>query len=92
VNPKRDLSNGYVFAEIFNRYFPDEIEMYTVDNGMKQSIKENNWEFLHRFFKKKNIPIDFKDYVSITKVTISPIGPSYPSSARRCLRTAQKGV
>jgi hypothetical protein len=28
VNPKRDLSNGWVFAEIFSRYHPDEIEMY----------------------------------------------------------------
>lgn len=64
TNPKRDLSNGYVFAEIFNRYFPNEIEMYTVDNGMKLSIKENNWDFLRRFFLKKKIPITFEDWVS----------------------------
>jgi hypothetical protein len=64
TNPKRDLSNGYVFAEIFNRYFPNEIEMYTVDNGMKLAIKENNWDFLQRFFNKKKIPISFEDWVS----------------------------
>lgn len=64
TNPKRDLSNGYIFAEIFNRYFPEEIEMYSVDNGFKLSIKQNNWEFLQRFFNKKKIQITFADYVS----------------------------
>jgi hypothetical protein len=62
TNPKRDLSNGFVFAEIFNRYFPNDIEMYQVENGFKLAVKENNWDFLNRFFKKKGIAITSEDY------------------------------
>ena len=61
-NPKRDLSNGFLFAEIFNRYFPSDIEMYQIDNGFKLATKENNWEFLQKLFKRKGIPIENRDY------------------------------
>ncbi len=61
-NPKRDLSNGFLFAEIFNRYFPNDIEMYQIDNGFKLGVKENNWTFMQKLFKRKGIPIDFNDY------------------------------
>lgn len=64
-NPKRDLSNGFIIAEIFNRYYPEDIEMYQVENGHKLACKENNWWFLSRIFKKKGIPIDFKDYDTV---------------------------
>jgi hypothetical protein len=64
-NPKRDLSNGWVFAEIFSRYYPDDLEMYQYDNGFKLDKKVNNWEHLQKFFKKKNIAIEFKDYDSV---------------------------
>ncbi len=57
TNPKRDLSNGWLFAEIFSRQFPDEIEMYQYDNAFKLEKKINNWEHLAKFFKRKNIPI-----------------------------------
>ena len=65
TNPKRDLSNGFVFAEIFNRYFPSDIEMYQIDNGSKLSSKENNWEFLSKLFKRKGIPIEKKEFEGV---------------------------
>jgi len=61
-NPKRDLSNGWVFAEIVSRYYPDELEMYQFDNGFKLDKKTNNWEHLARFFKKKHIDVEYADY------------------------------
>lgn len=56
------MSNGWIVAEIFSRYYPTEIEMYQYDNGFKLDKKRNNWEFLAKFFKKKNIDISESDY------------------------------
>lgn len=62
TNPKRDLSNGWVFAEIFQRYYPDDVEMYQFDNGFKLEKKQNNWIHLCKFFKRKEIDITVKDF------------------------------
>lgn len=62
TNPKRDLSNGWVFAEILQRYFPDDIEMYQFDNGFKLEKKQNNWIHLSKFCKRKQLDITVKDF------------------------------
>lgn len=36
--------------------------MFSIDNGFKLAIKENNWDFLNRFFKKKGVAITSADY------------------------------
>jgi hypothetical protein len=61
-NPKRDLSNGWVFAEILCRHFPSEVEMYQFDNGFKLEKKRNNWEHLQKFFNRKGIPVTVTDW------------------------------
>ena len=53
TNPKRDLANGWLYAEILSRYYPKEVEMYQFDNSFKMEKKINNWEHLNRFLKKK---------------------------------------
>ena len=62
TNPKRDLSNGWIIAEIFSRYYPNKLEMYQFDNGFKLDKKKNNWEFLTTFFKRNEIPITPQDW------------------------------
>ena len=62
TNPKRDLSNGWIYAEILQRYYPNELEMYQFDNGFKLDKKMNNWEHLSKFLKSKEIDVGFKDY------------------------------
>jgi hypothetical protein len=61
-NPKRDLANGWVFAEILARHYPDQVEMYQFDNGFKLEKKRNNWEHLQKFFKRNNIGVTVADW------------------------------
>lgn len=58
-NPKRDLANGFLIAEIFSRRYP-EIQMHSFDNGTEVSRKLSNWEHLERMFSKLNIPLGKK--------------------------------
>ena len=62
TNPKRDLANGWVYAEILSRYYPKELEMYQFDNSFKLDKKLNNWEHLNRFLKRKDVVLTNADY------------------------------
>jgi len=61
-NPKRDLANGWLYAEVLSRYYPEEVEMYQYDNGFKLDKKRNNWEHLQKFFKRKEMPVSPIDW------------------------------
>ena len=57
-NPIRDLSNGYVVAEILMRYYGSEIPMHSIVPGTSSSIKEDNWRQLSHIFALKNIHVE----------------------------------
>ncbi|XP_043983256.1 spermatogenesis-associated protein 4 [Gambusia affinis] len=56
-NLRRDLSNGYLVAEIFSRYFPHDISVYSYHNGVSFSSKQKNWSRIQKFLKKKNLEL-----------------------------------
>ena len=77
-NPKRDLANGWIYAEILSRYYPEEIEMYQYDNGFKLEKKLNNWEHMQKYFKRKGVPV--------TKADWDPVMHCAPSAAYDLLK------
>lgn len=77
-NPKRDFSSGYVFAEIFNRQYPQAVQMHSFDNSTQLDRKKRNWEHLERFFRKYDIQITEKDW--------DPVMHSAPNAALNMLK------
>jgi hypothetical protein len=47
-NARRDFSNGYLVAEIFSWYFPQDIQMHSFINGTSIESKMGNWQQLER--------------------------------------------
>eukprot|EP01022_Parablepharisma_sp_SALTPOND_P007916 TRINITY_DN1342_c0_g1_i1.p1 TRINITY_DN1342_c0_g1~~TRINITY_DN1342_c0_g1_i1.p1 ORF type:complete len:955 (+),score=104.92 TRINITY_DN1342_c0_g1_i1:4363-7227(+) len=64
-NPKRDLANGFIIAEILSRYYTSEskehetikISTRSFDTGFSTQAKKANWSLLGKIFKKLQIPI-----------------------------------
>lgn len=56
-HPKRDLANGYIFAEICARYWPN-VAMHSFENKHSQKEKESNWQILTRAFAKNNFELE----------------------------------
>eukprot|EP00929_Paragymnodinium_shiwhaense_P006898 TRINITY_DN110850_c0_g1_i1.p1 TRINITY_DN110850_c0_g1~~TRINITY_DN110850_c0_g1_i1.p1 ORF type:complete len:845 (+),score=243.11 TRINITY_DN110850_c0_g1_i1:105-2639(+) len=56
-NPKRDLTNGYVVAEIMSRHHPKDVHLTGFENGTRLSAKVDNWEQLYKLFRKKGLAV-----------------------------------
>ena len=74
----RDLSNGFIVAEILGRYFPKEINIYTYDNGLRIDRKIDNWEQITKVLQKK-------DFI-LTKEQFEPIIYYAPEAALKFLK------
>ena len=49
----RDFSNGYLIAEIFSWYYPQEIQMHMFQNGTSIESKIGNWALLQKVMSFK---------------------------------------
>lgn len=63
--PKWDLTNGYLVAEIFSWYFPQEIQMHMYNNGTSLDSKLRNWSLLKNFINRNKLDIP-EDYIEGT--------------------------
>jgi len=72
-NAKRDLSNGFLVAEILSRYHPKELEMTCFENATRLAAKVDNWEQLHKFARRKGL--------NITKYQMEPVIHMEPGAA-----------
>jgi len=68
-NPKRDLTNGYLVAEIVSRYYPKDINIMNFENGTRLACKVDNWEQLYKLFKKKQLAITKYDFDAVIHCT-----------------------
>lgn len=52
----RDFANGYLVAEILNRFFPNDVSMHSFDkNASSVHKKRDNWGLLLKAIKRLNV-------------------------------------
>ncbi|CAJ1059045.1 spermatogenesis-associated protein 4 isoform X1 [Xyrichtys novacula] len=54
-NVRRDFSNGYLVAEIFSCYYPQDFPVHSFDKGTSLSAKQGNWSQIERTLQRKNL-------------------------------------
>lgn len=47
-NPKMDLANGFIIAEILTRKYSNEISILTFYNAQKKEKKIDNWQQIQK--------------------------------------------
>lgn len=56
-NVRRDFENGFLVAEIFSRYFPQDVRMHGYANAVSSHYKNDNWKQLKLLCDKQGIAL-----------------------------------
>lgn len=61
VRWRRDLSSGFVIADILSRFYPSDVSLHTFSITSNTKCKEDNWRQLSVFFRKRHFPVSSFD-------------------------------
>ncbi|KAI4872413.1 hypothetical protein NFI96_033214 [Prochilodus magdalenae] len=56
-NMRRDFSNGYLVAEIFSRFYPEDFPMHSYGNGSSLPTKQANWTQIEKVLAKLQLSL-----------------------------------
>ncbi|XP_058381371.1 spermatogenesis-associated protein 4 [Diceros bicornis minor] len=56
-NINRDFSNGFLIAEIFTIYYPQDLKLSSFENGTSLKVKLDNWAQVEKFLAKKKFKL-----------------------------------
>lgn len=48
---RRDFANGFLYAEILSRYYPNDVAMHSFENVASTERKKKNWQLLEKLFR-----------------------------------------
>ncbi|XP_037317364.2 spermatogenesis-associated protein 4 [Pungitius pungitius] len=72
-NVRRDLSNGYLVAEILSRYYSRDFVVHSYDRGSSLAAKQGNWSQIEKSLRKLSL--------TLTKETVDGIIHCKPGAA-----------
>lgn len=64
-NIRRDLANGFVVAEMLQRYYPKEVNIFSFYNGLNLEQKQDNWVRLAIILNKKGMAVSNEQYMQV---------------------------
>jgi hypothetical protein len=67
---RKDMSNGFLIAEIISRYEPGRIPMHSFENTQNAARRDNNWNQLHLFFRKhplRDVQVAPEEYAMVMR-------------------------
>lgn len=56
-NVRRDFENGFLVAEIFSRYFPQDVQMHGYANAVSSHYKNDNWKQIKILCDKQGVEL-----------------------------------
>jgi len=71
-NTRRDFTNGFLVAEILSRYFPEQVQLHSFDNGLAQTKRKDNWRQLLVLFRKIKFEIPQLQTITFSVMNSEP--------------------
>lgn len=95
-NIRRDLANGYIYAEVISKYHPGTVPMHTFENSHKTFYREDNWKQLSLIFNKLKFNFQPQEYNKVRNYdmdqTIEFTGKLYTKLTNRLIELKKRNT